>query len=288
MRFGIAPPYDTGVVTDPDWMAAFARHADDVGFESIYLAEHLAVVGGRRGGPEGRPELPGDTAFPDVLETLAFLAGRTSELRLHTSVLVLPLHHPVHLAKRVATLDRLSGGRVTVGVGVGGMRDEITALGVDPSTRGRRADESIAALRVLWRDDPASFEGEFYRFSGVRSHPRPVREGGPPIHVGGHSAAAARRAGRLGDGFHPLGVPLDGLDANGGLLAVMREAARAAGRDPDAIEVTVTLPMGEVDRETIELAVREGVTRVVLANRSAGLDQLRRAMDDFAASHPMP
>ncbi|MFD0664942.1 TIGR03619 family F420-dependent LLM class oxidoreductase [Thermocatellispora tengchongensis] len=207
MRFGIAPPYDTGVVADPAWMAAFARHADDVGFESIYLAEHLAVVAGytrdHHYTGDGHMGLPDDTPFPDVLETLAYLAGQTGDLRLHTSVIVLPLHHPVHLAKRVATLDRLSGGRVTLGVGVGWMREEMAALNVDPASRGRRADEAIMALRAIWAEDPASFEGRFFRFSGLRSHPRPVRPGGPAIHIGGHSEAAARRAGRMGDGFHP-------------------------------------------------------------------------------------
>ncbi|MDF5752322.1 LLM class F420-dependent oxidoreductase [Spongiactinospora sp. TRM90649] len=275
MRFGILPPYGADVVTDPSWMAAFARHADDVGFESIYLGEHLA--------------LPDDTAFPDALETLAFLAGHTTYVRLHTSALILPLHHPVHLAKRVATLDRLSRGRVTIGVGVGSVREEVRALGVDPATRGRRADEAITALRVLWRDNPASFAGEFYGFSEVRSHPRPVTPGGPPIHVGGHSAASATRAGRLADGFHPQGgLPFDDLDGDGGPLRVMREAARSAGRDPAAIEVTVTLPMTAVNQATIEAAERVGVTRIVLATRPADLDAVRRAMDDFAANHPMP
>lgn len=289
MRFGIAPPYDMGVVTDAAWMAAFARHADDVGFESLYLTEHIAIVQGYAPAhpfnPGGKMDVPEDTDFPDVLELFAFLAGQTRDLRLHTSVLVLPVHHPVHLAKRVATVDRLSGGRVTLGVGIGWMCEEIAVFGVDPSSRGRRAEEAIMALRTLWRDAPASFEGEFFRFTGVYCHPRPVRQGGPAIHVNGHSQAAARRAGRLADGFHLQGVPLYAL---GETLGVMRSAAEQAGRDPSAIEVTITLPMPEADQRTIDTAAGAGVTRIVLSTRSIELDPLRRAMDDFAAKNPMP
>src|SRR5690606_37265318 len=129
--------------------------------------------------------------------------------RLATGVLVLPNHHPVPLAKRLATIDQLSNGRVRLCVGVGWMREEIEACGADFETRGRRTDEAIDVLRLLWSEhgpEGVSHTGEFFSFANAHSYPKPAQTRGIPIHIGGHSVAAARRAGRRGDGFQPLGV----------------------------------------------------------------------------------
>jgi probable F420-dependent oxidoreductase len=223
--------------------------------------------------------LPDHADFPDPLDLLAFVAGCTTTLRFGTGLLVLPEHHPVQLAKRLATIDRLSGGRLTIGIGVGWMKEELEALDVDFSTRGARADECIEALRLLWREDEATFNGQHFSFERACSFPKPVQPGGIPIHVGGHSAAAARRAGRVGDGFHPLGLAGDALAER---VGQMREAALAAGRDPDALELTLGGLVQQVDEEAIAVAEKAGAVRMVLSNREKDIDKACDQLSQFA------
>ena len=242
MKYAVIAPTAAGTTADPGWMSAWARHVEACGFESVVVVEHAVVVRAYEStypyDPSGRMDLPDGVDVPDPLDLLAFLAGQTSRLGLATGVLVLPNHHPVVLAKRVATLDALSGGRVRLCVGMGWMREEIEACGVDFDSRGRRADEQIAVLRALWAgdDDGVDHHGEFFSFDRAVCRPRPARPGGVPIHVGGHSVAAARRAGRLGDGLQPLGVAGEELAH---LVRVMRDEASAAGRDADGLELSL-------------------------------------------------
>ncbi|WP_327002614.1 LLM class F420-dependent oxidoreductase [Dactylosporangium sp. NBC_01737] len=286
MKFAVAPPYDRGAPADPRFMTGLAETADRLGFESLYLSEHIVVVSDyerlHHYTPDGDIGLPDDTPFPDPLAVLGHVAARTERLRLATSVLILPEHHPVQLAKRLATMDVLSGGRLRIGVGVGWMREEMAALGVDYSSRGRRTDEAIRVLRTLWSTDPSDFAGEFFAFRGARCFPKPVQPGGVPIHVGGHSEAAARRAGRLGDGFHPLGVDLSALPE---LTGVVRHHATLAGRDPDAIEVTLTVSLTATDPSFVRRATAAGVDRLVLSCRSLGLPEIRAEMERIATEH---
>src|SRR5262249_37744224 len=142
--------------------------------------------------------------------------------------------NPLILAKEVASLDVLSNGRVSLGIGVGWLREEFEALDVPFEQRGARADEYIDVLRRVWREPETSYDGRFTRFAPVKSFPQPVQPEGVPIHVGGHTEASARRAGRLGDGYFPGALEPDLAH----LLDVMRAAARDAGRDPDQIEIT--------------------------------------------------
>jgi probable F420-dependent oxidoreductase len=209
----VLPPVRAGVCADPDWMIGFARQAEDCGFESIVLVEHPVVIGDYTSrypyASSGRMPLADDCAIPDPIDVLAFLAAATTRLQLATGVLVLPAHHPVTMAKRLATVDALSRGRLRLCIGVGWMREELEACGIDFASRGRRTDECIDVMRALWADtepEGASFEGEFFRFSHAHTHPKPHRPGGIPIHIGGHSAPSIRRAARRGDGWHPLGL----------------------------------------------------------------------------------
>lgn len=267
-------------------MSTFAQHAEALGYESIYVPEHLVVpVDYKRRypySPDGAIPLAEDCPFPDPLEVLSFLAAVTERLVLATGVLLLPAHHPVMLAKRAATIDVLSGGRLRLGVGVGWMREELEALDVDFETRGARVDEMIPAMRALWEHDEATFHGTFFSFERARCLPRPERAGGVPIHVGGHSRAAARRAGRLADGFQPLGVDGDEL---AGLLRVAREAAESAGRDPDAIEVTLMGAVGFTTVDDVKRAEDQGVTRLVLGTLDGDLgrltDEMSRTADEL-------
>ncbi len=203
MKFGLA--YNTAYHgTDPDHMTEAARHAEECGFESFYLSEHIVMYPGAT--LPGSVPLPPDLAVADPLTCLAYVAAATGTLLLGTGVLLLPYHQPVVLAKQLATIDLLSRGRMSLlTVGLGVLPGEAAAAGVDFTTRGRRADEAIDVLRLLWRGDAAgvSFSGEFFTLTGACSFPKPHGGRILPIHVGGSSMAAARRAGRRGDGYFP-------------------------------------------------------------------------------------
>jgi len=279
MKFGLF--YNTAVAgTGPANLRAVARHADDLGFESFYVPEHVTLYPGARvGDAEFAPDLP----IADPLECLAFVAAATTNILLGTGVLLLPFHHPVVLAKRLATIDVLSGGRMRLlTIGVSSLPGEAAAVGVDYATRGRRADEAIDVLRALWAGDAAgtSFGGEFYSFENVTSYPKPLRM--LPIHVGGSSAAAARRAGRRGDGFFPGGrlAPAERLAQ----IELMRTTAVAEGRDPEVLEYT---RWGSIDMEPndAEAYAVQGADRIVVGVTSADPDEQLRQLDAFATLH---
>jgi len=285
----VIPPVSTADFADPDWIAPFAREAERLGFDSLVLPEHVVLAVDYTSrypySKSGRVPLPDDCVIPDPLDVLAYVAGVTTTLGLATGLLVLPLHNPLMLAKRAATVDRLSGGRLRLGVGLGWLREEIEAAGVDFASRGERADEAIDAVRALWSADPrrgARFEGRHFSFAGVQSFPRPARPGGVPIDVGGTSPAAIRRAARRGDGWLSLGLRGDALT---GALGRLRAEATAAGRDPASVDVTVSgvTTSATVDRSTLEQAAALGVRRVVInvvsADPADARDELRQAAE---------
>ena len=279
MKFGLF--YNTGYYgTDPDQIIAAARHAERCGFESFYVGEHIALY---PGAAVGAVTLPASLPVADPLECLAFVAAVTERILLGTGVLLLPYHQPVVLAKRLATLDVLSKGRMRLfGVGVGALRGEAMAGGVDFATRGRRADEAIDVLRLLWSGDEhgVSFDGEFFSFTSLCSFPKPL--GRLPIHVGGSSRAAARRAGLRGDGFFPGGGLTEAERTE--QRDLMRETARAAGRDPDALEYT---RWGSIDMTADDVArhAADGTTRLVVAPASADESEQRDQISAFAGRH---
>jgi probable F420-dependent oxidoreductase len=293
MEFGIIPPVRTGATADPEWMTAFARHVEASGFESLVLVEHAVVISDYTStypyAASGRMPLPDDCRIPDPLDLMAFLAAVTDRITLSTGVLVAPNHPPVVLAKRIATVDVLSQGRVRMCLGVGWMDEELRATGADPRTRGRRTDETIEAMRVLWADagpDGASYAGDFVRFDHAHSFPKPVRPGGVPLHIGGHSEAAARRAGRLGDGFQPLGLSPEDLAVR---VGQMRAAAESAGRDPDAIELSVSGYLPTTTEEEVAAAQAAGIDRMLLStSMSRDLDGLADEVSAFATRFGLP
>jgi probable F420-dependent oxidoreductase len=267
-KCAVLAPVADGVTADPEWMASFAGHLERCGFESIVVVEHT-VLATRYDSvypydSSGWVGLAADCPIPDPLDMLAFLAARTSRLGLATGVLVLPNHHPVVLAKRAATIDALSVGRLRLCVGVGWLKEEVEACGAEFESRGRRADEQLAVLRALWADSPqgASHHGEFFNFDDVMCYPKPVAGERLPIHIGGHSRAAARRAGRLGDGLQPLGVAGPELAS---LIALMRDEAAAAGRDPAALEVSLGHAVTKIDAERAGGLIAQGADRIVLS-----------------------
>lgn len=285
----VIPPISPGVIADPEWIGPFAREAERLGFESLVLPEHVALSVGATSrypySPTGTFPLPLDCAIPDPLAMLAYVAAVTTTLGLATGLLVLPLHDPLQLAKRAATVDRLSKGRLRLGVGLGWLREEIEAGGVDFATRGERADEIIDALRALWTSPPttgARFDGRHFSFAGVQSFPRPVRPGGVRIEVGGTSPAAIRRAARRGDGWLALGVEGKALDD---ALELLEAEARAAGRTLSDIDVTLSgvTTAATVGRDVLEWAAARGVRRVVVNLRAADPADARHELNQIAA-----
>jgi probable F420-dependent oxidoreductase len=279
MKFGIIAPYRLAPIETGEYASRFGRLVEEMGFESVWAVEHVVMCVEYSSvypyDPSGRSPFGADTVQPDPLVWLTYLAAATNRLRLATGVLVLPQRNPVVLAKTVATLDRLSGGRLSLGIGVGWVREEAEAVGTCFEDRGRRCDEYIRAMRALWRDPVASFQGEFVRFEGVVSEPRPVQPSGVPIIVGGHSKAAARRAGRLGDGFYPLGLDRERFLK---LRRIMEDTAVESGRDPASIEITCA---GAPSPRSAEFCRSLGAHRMVIAPRTGDLDELRRSLEVF-------
>jgi probable F420-dependent oxidoreductase len=237
MRLGIVIPNQVAW-GGPEEILRLAEAAEDAGMDSVWVADHI-VMPAAFDSPYPMQELqPFDPeeneTFFEPLVTLAFVAARTSRVRLGTSIIVPTLRHPAYTAKLVATLDNLSGGRVVLGVGAGWLREEFDALGVPFEPRGALLDEHIAVMRELWSSDVATFDGEHYRLPPVRSAPKPARAGGPPIWIGGASTAALRRVAAIADGWQPMAVGPAELAT---LVPRLRELAREAGRDPATIDV---------------------------------------------------
>jgi len=206
MKFGLRY-CNTGRYVDPARAIELMQAAEQAGFESAWTVEHTVVPAGYRSAyPYSNDgKMAGgvdDFPLPDPLIWLAFVAAATTTIKLATGILILPQHNPVLVAKQVATLDHLSRGRVLLGIGVGWLKEEFDALGASFDDRGERTDEYVHAIRALWTQTKPTFHGSYVDFSGAYCRPQPVN-GTVPIIVGGHSTAAARRAGRLGDGFFP-------------------------------------------------------------------------------------
>ena len=265
MKYGVAFA-NIGAFTDPVQAVRLAVAAEAAGFESIWTVDHVVVPGGYQSAypydPTGRLPSGEGSVFPDPLIWLAYIAARTSTLRLGTGILIVPQRNPLVLAKELATLDSLSGGRMLLGAGIGWLEEEFDALGVSFVDRAARMEESIGAMRALWAEEQASFDGPTTKFSNCYLRPQPPG-GTIPVHIGGHSRAAARRAGRIGDGFFPLGVSADELPP---LIELIRTSAAEAGRDPDAVEVTMqcTAVTGDEAVATVEALEAAGVSRVLI------------------------
>jgi probable F420-dependent oxidoreductase len=278
MHFGVAFA-NVFTFAEPDAARSIATVAEEAGFESLWTVEHVVVPAGYQStypySPDGRMPAPDDTPLPDPFVWLGFVAAATSRIKLGTGIAILPQRNPLIAAKEVATLDRLSGGRVLLGVGAGWLKEEFEALGVPFERRGRRLDEHIEAMRALWAGERASYDGELVRFAACTMSPRP-EAGRVPIHIGGHTEAAARRAGRLGDGFFPGTTDAEHLTH---ILGVMRRAAEESGRDPDAIEVTTG---GPLDADGIRRLGDLGVHRITIPPLDFDPEGLRTRLSAFA------
>ncbi len=248
MRYGFYLP-TRGPTATRDGVLALAREGERLGLHSAMIADHVVLPTESQSiypyTVDGKHPSHGDAL--EAFSILGVLAGATERLRLVTSVLVLPYRNPVLTAKMVASLDVLSGGRVTLGVGTGWLEEEFVALDTPPfDKRGAATDEWLRIFKQLWTQSPASFEGQFYRYADIRCEPFPLQKPHPPIWVGGHSRAALRRTARYGDGWHPVGavaaspLPPQEMRAH---LDTLKRLTEAEGRDFSAIEVSYKAPL---------------------------------------------
>ncbi len=255
MRIGVCSA-NSGPYTTPPMLRLLGGLAEDVGLESIWVSEHLVLADPRR------PPSPMDPEDPilDPVTSLAFLAALTSSVRLGTAVLVLPLRNPLVLAKELATVDVLSGGRVVVGIGVGYVRREFEALGVPFEGRAVRLEDHLEAIRAIWTQGRPSVRGATFSFDGVQAHPRPIQRPHPPIVMGGYVPAVLRRAVRVANGWYGWGLSIDDVRTYMSALAV---AGEREARPPELgpLEITVT-PKGPVDVAEARRYAALGVDRL--------------------------
>jgi len=272
---------NSGPFANPQLMAHLAQAAERFGFESIWTVEHVVIPQDYQSpypySPSGK--IPGseDVPIPDPLLPLAYAAAITKTLRLGTGVMILPQRHPLYVAKEVATLDVLSNGRVILGIGSGWLKEEFDSLGLDFHQRGARTDEAIKSLRALWSPEAASsFHGKHFSFGPVKCFPKPVQKDGVPIVIGGHSPAAAKRAGRYGNGFFPAIVEPDKLKE---LFAMMSAEAKKAGRDPKQIELSC---MGRAKVDSLKALQDIGIERVVVPPPAYDPEGITRGLEKIA------
>jgi probable F420-dependent oxidoreductase len=294
VQFGVSLPAVQQMPGVPDWeaasspeaIAAVAKRADELGYAWLPCSDHVVV-------PKRAIATMGATWY-EPAATLAFVAGMTQWIRLLTHVIVLPYHNPLAIAKQYATLDRLSGGRVILGVGTGHLKQEFRALNAPFAERGPATDEYIAIIKALWSNEEASFHGKYFQFEEMSVAPRPVQQPHPPIWVGGNSRRAVRRAAALGDGWVPFQVTpedvRDRLDCVRPLLE-QRERPFDVVVPASSVELTDksihgTRPPFSGSREQVieDIRVYEaaGVTGMTAGFRARSLDDQLEKMERFA------
>ncbi len=231
MHFGVGLPHFRKVAST-EAIVTVAQRAEALGFDSVWVSDHIVV-------PHSALPRFGEVFF-EAFTSLAYVAGITRKVRLGTSVIILPYRNPLFMAKALATLDVLSGGRLIVGAAVGWLVEEFEALGVPFSERGARSDEALRVMRALWTEAEPEFEGKFFRFAGIKAEPKPLQKPHPPIWIGGSSPAALKRAAEFADAWHPSHRPLEEVAAGAKKL---KELVRARGRDSKSLEITARVPL---------------------------------------------
>ena len=291
MKFGVTIPNNWGVA-DPQQVLEVGRRAEQLGYDSVWVMDHLFNTGYIRERLEGR-------SYYHPLATLSHLSALTKRVALGTSVMVLPYHNPVELAKYAASLDQMSGGRVILGVGAGAMTEEFQALGIPLGQRASLTNESIAIMKELWTNPKPSYHSRRWAFSELYFSPKPLQQPHIPLWIGGSSPGAIRRAARVGDGWHPSGLSAEEYSLG---KQEIRQQATTAGRDPDSltwsvrVEVEVTPGpssaraasksrlVGEPENivSGVSAYQQAGVEHVILALNSGEVPRLLSLMEDIA------
>jgi probable F420-dependent oxidoreductase len=308
MEYGFYLP-NSGAGVQPDALASIAKQGDRLGFYCMVMPDHILQPNHVNStypysltGDILEAGQSGDGEWPEQITTLAFLAAITERIRLVTSVMIIPYRNPILTAKMLATLDMLSKGRLILGAGVGWMEEEFELLDSPPfAERGAVTNEYLEAFIELWTKDDPKFEGKYVSFSDITFLPKPVQKPYPPIWIGGQSKPAIRRAARFGNAWHPVGAipatPLEPEELTKN-LALLRQYAERAGRDPSEIQVSVKAPLydsensgrprrrftGSPDevRQDVQTYADVGVTHLIFDFRTADPHQTEDRMAQFA------
>jgi len=271
--FGI----NTGPCAQPDAARRVAQEAEACGFESLWTGEHVVLPD-----PQVPPSpVPPETPFLDPAVSLTWVAAHTRTILLGTGIIILPQRNPLVLAKELASVDVVSGGRLIFGLGIGYLEAEFRALGAPFENKGPRAMDYLAAMLAVWTQDKPAHEGRFVSFRGIQSLPRPARRPHPPIVIGGHTPSAFRRAVAHGNGWYGFALDLD-------TTATCIEGLRRAGAECDrpaalgALEISVT-PRGKVDRDTVRRFADLGVERLIVYRPRATADEMLADVRTLAA-----
>jgi probable F420-dependent oxidoreductase len=291
VKLGFIPPMEKSLITSGEFVAELVEVLESCEVESVWGVEHVIVAEDYEPlypySTDGHMPAPpdGDLAMPDPLEWLSFAAALSTRLRLGTGVMVASEHSAAILAKRVATLDALSGGRMMLGVGIGWQKEEYAAIGVPYSDRGRRLDECIEAMRALWAEGPSSYRGKHVNFERVHCDVKPAQAGGVPILIGGSTDHAARRAGRLGNGWYPYVISPEDMALR---VKTLRKTAQENGRNPDEIELTLWPGSYDASRsfdlDFVRRYTDQGVSRLMLSameGQVAQIPDVRRLVESY-------
>ena len=269
--------FRSGTCGDPAVAVRVAQAAEAAGFESVWTGEHIVLPDPPAASPSpvtGSP-LPPQTPLLDTAVALTLIAARTRTLRLGSGIIILPQRNPLVLAKQLASLDVVSGGRLIVGVGAGYLKPEFEALGVPLRRRGQRMEDYIRAMQAIWTSGPARYHGEFASFSGVTASPRPVQQPHPPIVIGGESPAAWRRAVTMGQGWYGFGLtPEETRRSADGLRRAAGQHERPA--ELGRLEISVT-PVGGFDERHVAQYAALGVDRLIVLPRPGAVGRQRHA-----------
>ena len=264
--------WNIGPVATPATIARVAPLAEGLGYESLWVGEHVVLPD-----PQVAPSpLPPEVAMLDPVPALTFAAAVTKRVKLGTGIIILPQRNPLVLAKELASLDVLSNGRLLFGVGIGYLKPEFDAIGAPFEKKGARTEDYLGAMKAIWTGEKASYEGPFFRFAGVRAVPAPAQRPHPPIVFGGHTAEAFDRAARLAQGWY--GFATD-LDATKHCLDGLRAACAKHGRKFEDLEISVTPGGGghrtlpRVDRDTAKRFEDLGVHRLIVFPATARDEQ---------------
>ena len=247
MKIGFALP-NVGPLSTPEAVVKVAQRAEALGYDSLWTIERLLWP--------VKPQTPypatPDGSLPEVykhvldpLETLTFAAAHTKTIALGTSVLDIPYHNPVMLARRLTTLDQLSNGRLRLGLGLGWSKDEMDAMGADIKKRGAMADEFLPVLKAVWTSNPVEFQGRFYQVPKSYIGPKPVQKPHPPIYMAAYAPAALKRLAAMANGWNPVGIPVDGMAQ---MFGSVKQMAKDAGRDPSSLELVVRANLEITDK----------------------------------------
>jgi len=231
MHLGVGLPH-FGQVASAEAIVTVAQRAEALGFDSVWVTDHIVI-------PHSAIPRFGETFF-ELFATLAYVAGKTRRVRLGTSVIILPYRNPLFMAKALATIDVLSGGRLIVGAAVGWLAEEVEALGIPFKERGARSNEALKIMKLLWTEAEPQFEGRFFKFADIKAEPKPLQKPHPPIWIGGSSTAALKRAAEFAEAWHPTHRPIEEIAAG---ATQFKALAKARGRDPNTLQVIVRAPL---------------------------------------------